>query len=83
MCKIQEFNQPILNQIQKSLVFDKIDQPQSNGFQIVDYFHKQCKNVSEWMFNHDQLKLELQKEQEVVVLQIKDIGKAEKLLQKR
>ncbi|CAD8170875.1 unnamed protein product [Paramecium octaurelia] len=52
------FDQFNINQNQKSQVFDKTDQPQSNTFQIVDYFHKQGKNVSEWMINHDQLKLE-------------------------
>ncbi|CAD8077038.1 unnamed protein product [Paramecium primaurelia] len=52
------FDQFNINQNQKSLVFDKIEQPQQNTFQVVDYFQKQGKNVSDWMINHDQLKLE-------------------------
>ncbi|CAD8180500.1 unnamed protein product [Paramecium pentaurelia] len=52
------FDQFNINQNQKSLVFDKIEIPLQNTFQVVDYFQKQGKNVSDWMINHDQLKLE-------------------------
>ncbi|CAD8189712.1 unnamed protein product [Paramecium octaurelia] len=52
------FEQFDLNQNQKQLLFDNPVLPQSSSFQVVDYFNKQGKNVSEWMINHDQLKLE-------------------------
>ncbi|CAD8085497.1 unnamed protein product [Paramecium sonneborni] len=55
------FDQFNLNQNQTPQVFNQIEQPQQNqqsSFQVVDFFNKQGKNVSEWMINHDQLKLE-------------------------
>ncbi|CAD8171189.1 unnamed protein product [Paramecium pentaurelia] len=52
------FEQFDLNQNQKQILFDNPILSQSNTFQVVDYFNKQGKNVSEWMINHDQLKLE-------------------------
>ncbi|CAK74126.1 unnamed protein product (macronuclear) [Paramecium tetraurelia] len=52
------FEQFDLSQNQKQILFDNPVLPQSSSFQVVDYFNKQGKNVSEWMINHDQLKLE-------------------------
>ncbi|CAD8083040.1 unnamed protein product [Paramecium sonneborni] len=55
------FDQFNLNQNQTQKIFNKnelIQSNQQNTFQVVDFFNKEGTNVSEWMINHDQLKLE-------------------------